>query len=263
LKKVSDKTGYLILALALPGLFLTTAAQDSSPSDHIIGMQFGVNQIKEENLHPKAHTGTLLVLSYGYEKRAKVWHQFQFSMGYSRLKTELEDVSKSVNLKLNMAYSWNYPLVKKEHFEYYLGPEASAAYSASFLPNWDDSHLYWADYYSLGIRNSFSVMTSKETEWVTFVSLPLFSVFSRPPLYRLYKIDETDFSGILHNLNSNLAPAHLTNVFYFKLQTEYRFPVWVRKRQAFSFTIEYLHMRHDEGNAFSQLMYQLGIKLFL
>jgi len=236
---------------------------DSIRTAHGIAIEFGINQIKDENLHPKVSTGTLTEFSYGFEKRKKVWHQFHFALGYSRLKTELEDLSKSLNITVNTAYSWNYPLARKKKFSYYLGPEASIAYCLSFFPNWDDSHLYWADYYSIGVRNSFSVQLKNESEWVAFVSLPLFSVFSRPELYRLYKIDDTDFGGIMSNLNSNIAPAHLTNVFYVKFQTEYRFPVFKKKRQALTFSTDYTRVKHDEGNIFSQLSYQFGIKFLL
>ncbi len=236
---------------------------DSARIDHVIQVQFGVNQIKDENLHPKVSTGTITDFSYGFEKRKKVWHQFHFTLGYSRLKTELEDLSKSLNIKMDAGYSWNYPLAQKNNFKYYLGPEASISFSLCFFPNWDDSHLYWADYYSIGVRNSFSVKLKNENEWVAFVSLPLFSVFSRPELYRLYKIDDTDFGGIMSNLNSNLAPAHLTNVFYAKFQTEYRFRVFKNKQQAFTFATDYTRVKHDDGNIFSQLSYQIGIKFLL
>jgi hypothetical protein len=222
-----------------------------------------VNQIKDKNLHPKVSTGTITEFSYGFERSAKTWHQFHFTLGYSRLKTEIEDLSASVNLKVNTDYSWNYPVVRKDRFSYYLGPEGSIAYNASFFPNWDDSHLYWATNYSVGLRNTWSLKGKGETKWVSFLSLPVFSVFSRPALYRLYKIDETDVGGIARNINSDLASAHPADVFFLRFQTEYRFSVFKDKVQAFSYFFEYNRMKHKESNTFNRMSHQVGIRLFL
>ena len=253
----------LILFLLLLSGTVLSQEMDSARTRHFIALRFGLNQIREENLHPKVSTGTLTELSYGFEKQNKRLQRFQLSLGYSRLKTSLEDLSKSINLKLNISYSYNFRLVKSRKFNYYLGPEANLSYTACFLPNWDDSHLYWADYLSVGAKNIFSVSLKNKKEWVTDVSIPLFSVFSRPELHRLYKIDETDFAGIVHNLNSHITAAHLTNVFFVHLQTEYRFPVFHNKTQAFTFLFDWLRVRHDDGNPFYQLSYQLGIKFIL
>jgi hypothetical protein len=253
--------------LIIPLFFLSATAlsqeKDSTETMHIIALRFGVNQIKDENLNTKVSTGTLTEFSYGFEKRTASWQKFHLTLGYSRLKTQVEDLSKSVNLKLNTGYSMSFKIVQGNNFKYYLGPEANIAYDGCFFPNWDDSHLYWADYFSVGVRNIFSVKLKNKNEWVTDVSIPLFSVFSRPELYRLYKIDDTDFGGIVHNLNSDLTAAHLTNVFFFHLQTEYRFPVFKNKTQAFTYSFEWLRVKNNDGNPFSQLSHQIGIKFFI
>lgn len=238
-------------------------AQDSVSCFHSIALQFGLNQVKEENLHPKVSVGTITMLSYGFVKRKNTWQDFNFTAGYSRLKTELEDLSKTINLQFSISYSKTYSIVKQKNFGYYIGPQGTLQYNASFFPNWDDSHLYWSDYFSIGIRNNFSFQMKNQHEWISSVSLPLFSVFSRPELYRLYKIDETDFAGIVQNLNSNLTAAHLNNVFFIRFETEYRFPVFKSKREAFTYCFDWRRVKHDEGNSFNQIIHQLGIKLYL
>ncbi len=253
----------LIIGLTNLSCCAFSQEQDSANPAHTLALQFGLNQIKEENLHSKVSTGTITEFTYGLEAIKKVWHQFHFTLGYSRLKTEFEDVSKSSNLRLHTDYSWNYLLVRKKRFNYYLGPEGSITYNVCYFPNWDDSHLYWASNFSIGVRNSFSVQLKNKNKWVSFLSLPLFSVFSRPDLYRLYKIDETDFAGIMSNINSNLTPANLSNVFFVKFQTEYRFSVFKEKMQAFTYSLEYGRVTHNDSNMFVQQMHQIGIKLFL
>jgi hypothetical protein len=132
----------IFLLLILTSVQTLAQERDSSRTNHFISLQFGVNQIKDENLIPKVSTGTITELSYGFEKRKTNWQQFHFTLGYSRLKTKLEDLSKSFNLQLNLGYSRSYALLQKKNFKYYLGPEVNLAYDASYFPNWDDSHLY-------------------------------------------------------------------------------------------------------------------------
>lgn len=251
--------------IALLCLSISANAQrtDSNQFEHVVGIQFGVNQIKDENLHSKVNTGTSTKLFYAFEKKEKNWHQFQFTIGYSRLKTGLEDLSKTINLELDLDYSLNFPVLRKRNFNYYVGPDARITYNVSFYPNWDDSHLYWADYYAVGVSNILFLELKNENEWISSISFPLFSVFSRPDLYRLYKIDDTDVSGIVNNLNSNLTPATATNVFYIRFRTEYRVPIFKDKQQGFTFSTDYSFVTENSGNSFSQLCYQVGIKILL
>jgi len=260
---------FRILILTILPLLLTGpggVAQEADSSSRVLhfgSLQFGLNQIKEENLHPKVSTGTCMDLTYGFEIRKKNWQKFHLTLGYSRLKTELEELSKSLNVKINLSYSTGFKLTRGTKFNYYLGPEATLAYNFSFLPNWDDSHLYWADYLSIGVKNSFLVKLKNKNALVTDLSIPLFSVFSRPELYRLYKIDDTDAGGIISNLNSNISAAHLTNVFFLHFQTEWRFPVFKTKTQAFTYSLDWVRVKHNDGNPYNQLTNQIGLKLFL
>jgi hypothetical protein len=68
---------------------------------------------------------------------------------------------------------------------------------------------------------------------------------------------------MVSDLNSNINAAHLTNVFFLKVQTEYRFPVFKTKREAFTYSFEFLRVKANDGNPLTQLSHQIGIKLFL
>jgi hypothetical protein len=254
----------LILLLLVGGTAFSQERDSTSRFRHLLSLQFGLNQVKDENLHPKVSTGTITEVSYGFERRkSKNWQKFHFTLGYSRLKTTFEDLSKSMNLVIGVGYSMGFKLTRGGKFNYYLGPEATLAYNACFFPNWDDSHLYWADYLSAGARNTFSVRFKNNNEWVTDVSIPLFSLFSRPDLYRPYKIDDTDAGGIISSLNSQITAAHLTNVFFVNFQTEWRFPVFRTKTQAFTYSLHWARVKDPDGNPFNQLTNQIGLKLFL
>lgn len=125
---------WLLLLSFLSLLPCTVKAQktDSAKANQFISLQFGLNKIKDENLLPKVSTGTITELSYGFEKRKTNLQQFHFTVGYSRLKTEFEDLSKTANLELNMDYNLGYQLAQKNNFTYYLGPEMRLSYNACY-----------------------------------------------------------------------------------------------------------------------------------
>ena len=249
----------LLLVLVNP-----LSAQDTSAFYHIIFLQTGVNQVKDENLHPKVSTGTMLELSYGFESSRKKNRisEFHFDLGYSRLRTSFEDLSKSLNLKLKFSYSQSLQVWKQNNFRYLLGPEINLAYNIFYFPNWDDSHLYWADYLSLGPKNVFILRVHDKNAWISSLSFPLFSVFSRPEPYRLFKIDDTSAEGIAKELNGNCT-ATLSRVFFTRIQTEYRFPILKNKLEAVSYTFEYVRVKSKTGRAFQQLNHEIGLKIFL
>ena len=246
--------------------FAKAEAQDSlllEKRHHFISAWFGVNQIKDENLHPKVSTGTITELSYGFERRKNNFTQFQFILGYSRLKTKFEELSASANFKLNLNYSYNLNLYQNNKLKYYLGPKAVLAYSACYFPLWDESHLYWADYFSIGVNNILSVRLKNKNEWLASLSIPIFSLYSRPDYLRLYKIDAVDFGGIAKNLNSDITPGFWGNAFELNFETAYCFPVFKNNMQAFTYSLEFLRIKKNDGKPFTQLSHQIGIKFWL
>lgn len=258
---------YIILLLILLSIFnVKTQAQDSTQlrkTQHSIAMRVGLQYIKEENLHPKTHMGLLVKLSYGFEKRKYNTSRFRTTIGYSRLKTKLEGVSKAVNFNWNTQYSRNYFIFQKNHLRYHLGLDATLAYSVSYFPNWDDSHLYWADYLSFGLSHSVTLQLKKKREWVTSFSFPLITIYSRPDQLRLYKIDDIDFEGIVKNLDGNPSLGFWNRAFPFQFETEYRFPVFNHKKEAFTYSFDFIRLRKKGENSFTQLSHQIGIKLGL
>lgn len=254
---------HFILLLCIYSTGILAQKEDSTKIQHLVSLQLGVNQIKDENLHPKTSSGLISQIVYGFEKQQKKRQQFEILLGYSRLKTEREELSKTLNLRIRLEYSLDFKVVDHPKFAYQLGPDVVLDYNATYFPNWDDSHIYWADYLSIGIKNTLQVALRDQREWRTTVAFPLFSVFSRPALYRLYKIDETDAGGFITNLNSDITAAHLMNVFHIKLQTEYRFPAFRQSRESLFYAFEWVSVKNDEGLPFQKLVHAIGIKFFL
>ena len=153
----------IIFILLLQAVILNPVwGQESSHSFHVIGVGKGLNQIKEENLLPLVHTGFATIVSYEFRNMKGNYQDFQFSAIYSLPKTRAESLSATANIGLNAIYSYCFGLMGGDAVRYYLGPQAKIAYSMAFYPNWDDSHLYWADYYSAGLNNILSFRLKNE-----------------------------------------------------------------------------------------------------
>jgi hypothetical protein len=242
--------------------------QDSdSSSNHnkiySVSIQSGLNQIKEMNLLPLVQKGFLTELSFETEKIKSSLRQFQFSLTYSRVKTGLEEMSKSGNIKFGLNYSYNFLVFQKNNLRYYLGPQTSLCYSFMLFPNWDDSHGYWADYISFGPNNIISVSLRHESEWFSSLNFSLFSLFSRPEEIRPFKMDDSSFGGIIKALNSNIEPGLMDKVFQINFKTEYRFPVFVTKREAITFNMNIVRISDSDGQPVLQIINMFGIKIML
>ena len=228
-----------------------------------VNFQLGLNQIKEMNLLPLVHKGRLTELSFETEKIKGSLRQFQFSFLYSRIKTGAEEMPKSGNIKLGLDYSYNFLIFQNNNLRYYFGPQASLCYSYMLYPNWDDSHGYWADYLSFGPNNILSISVKDEREWFTSLNFSLISFFSRPEEIRPYKMDDSSVGGILKALNSNIEPGSVNKALQLNFKTEYRFPVFVNKREAITYDMNIIRLSQKNEQPVFQLIWQIGIKIML
>jgi hypothetical protein len=222
-----------------------------------------VNQIKEMNLLPLVHRGTLTEISFETEKIKNTLRQFQFSLTYSRLKTNMEEISNSGNIKIGLGYSFNFLVFKNNNLRYYLGPLALLSYSYMLYPNWDDSHGYWADYLSFGASNILSVSLRHDKEWFTSLNFGLVSFFSRPEETRSYKMDDSSFGGIMKALNSNIETGSMNKALQINLRSEYRFPVFLTKREAITYSMDIIRLSQKDEQPVFQIIYSIGIKIML
>ncbi len=256
----------LIVVLILTGRLTEGQNPDSSSNFHktySVNMQVGLNQIREMNLLPMVHKGFITELSFETEKINRGLRQFQFLFTYSRIKTSLEEMSKSGNINLGLSYSYNFLIFQNNNFRYYSGPTASLSYSFMMYPDWDDSHGYWADYLSLGSSNIFSFSLRHESEWFTSLNFSLFSLFSRPGEIRPFKMDDSSFIGIFKALNSNIEPGLMNKLVQVNFKTEYRFPVFVNKREAITLNMNIIRISGNDGQPIFQLTNMFGIKIML
>jgi hypothetical protein len=252
----------------LPLLINLVYAQDTinevpKYSFHAIGISVGINQEMEENLLPFIHSGFILNLSYDYRHIKTNYQDIQLILGFSRIAAEPEDVTKSGNIQINTSYSYCFNLVDKPEFKFFLGPQIGASYSYSIFPNWDDSHGYWANYFSLGSNAVVQYNLCDNQRFQCSLSFPLLSLFSRPDLLRLYKFDKASFGGIFESLHSNMKAGFWDSVFALHLSLEYQFPILQTKIEAISYSFDYARVKRSDGNPFHQLIQQIGLKVLL
>ena len=256
-----------IISLVLLGVN-TSRGQDTTgtamPSSfHVLGITIGFNQVKEENLHPRVHTGFITSLSYGHRRIGERYQDFRFALGFSRILATPEDVTKSANALITSTYSYCFQVIDEPSIAYYIGPEAKLAYSVFFYPNWDDSHLYWGNSLSLGISNAVLYSFQNDTRLFSTLSISLLSLYSRPEILRLYKIDDTSFGGIVSNIHKDMTFGFVTTAFSLHWDIEYQFPVFQTKTEALFYSIDYAHIAEGNALPFSQLFHQLGLRIFL
>jgi hypothetical protein len=232
-------------------------------SSHAIGVTIGVNQVKEENLLPRVHSGFITTLSYEYLRIQELYQDFRFAIGYSRIIAEPEDITKSANLMLTASYSHAFTFAENQRFTYYLGPQARIAYSVSLYPNWDESHLYWANSASIGITNIMTYRFDPTTQLLSTLSIPLLSLYNRPDPLRLYKIDEISAGGITRSLHRNLKAGLFSTLFFVHFDVEYQFPVFQTKTEAVFYSLDYTRFAQGDAPPFAQLIHQFGVRILL
>lgn len=222
----------------------------------------GLNQLKEKNLHPKAHSGACFGLFYSNLRTKLNQKQFEIGVQFSRPKTKYESLAASVNIQLFANYAYLFNGITKNKFTYSLGPELGLHYNLSLYPNWDESHLYWADYLGVGVRNKLKYQLNEKQGLTLEISVPVASVISRPELDRMYKIDDISFGGILNSMHSNPEGAIWNHSFVVKSRLEYRFQISERVTQAICYSFNYSRFRAKEGLPFQNLQHLIGLKLY-
>ena len=261
------KTKILLIQILILTGYLVKGQDTDLSSDHdktySVNFQMGLNQVKEMNLLPLVLKGRLTELSFETEKVKSSLRHFQISLLYSRIKTEAEELPKSGNIILGLDYSYNFLILQKNNLRYYLGPQASLCYSYMLYPNWDDSHGYWADYLSFGPNNILSVSVKQEREWFTSLNFSLISFFSRPEEIRPFKMDDSSIEGILKALNSNIETGSVNRAFQINFKTEYRFPVFVNKREAITYDMSIIRLSQKNEQPVIQYNWRIGIKIML
>jgi hypothetical protein len=250
-----------ILFLVLGGSLFAQEPVDSIKLNSL-QFDFGMNQIKEENIHPKVHSGTIAGLSFNRHIQSKNISDLGISIRYSRVKTVYEDLSATVNAQITGDYRYLFKTFSKCRLMYAVGPEAYICYIVSYYPNWDDSHLYWANQISLGASNLFSYQISKSKTLVFDLRFSVLSFISRPEKDRQYKIDDLSFGGIMKSLNSNFESGSVDKSLRIAYQMEYQIHFNPKFTQAICYEYDYVKIKGKESFLFQANSHRLALKIY-
>ena len=256
-----------IISLVLLGVNVSrgqdTMGTATPVSFHVLGITIGVNQVKEEHLLPRVHTGSITTLSYSHRHHGERYQDFRFELGFSRILATPEDLTKSANAMITSTYSYCFKAIDEPSINYYIGPQAKLAYSIFFYPNWDDSHLYWGNSFSLGISNIAFHSFQNDTKLFATFSIALLSLYSRPDIPRLYKIDDISFGGMVSNVHKNLKLGFPPMATSLHCEIEYQFPVFQTKTEAVFYSFDYAKIARGKAFPFTQLFHKLGLRILL
>lgn len=252
----------LIILFLLLGANLFAQVSVDSFKRNSVQFIFGINQLKEENLHPKVHSGLVTGISYQHFLKCRNISDFDVTLKWSRAKTVFEDLSATANAQITGSYRYLFKIKNNPRILYALGPEISLQYNLCLYPNWDESHLYWANHIDLGADNLLLYRVSKTGILFFDLRLAVFSVFNRPEYDRMYKITDHSFKTVIHDLHSDYESGSINKAIRMAFHIEYQFQLHPKLTQALCYTYDYLSLNGNESLPFQNNLHQVGFKIY-
>lgn len=253
----------LTLILSLLVHFGFSQQDTNAPSrQNGVLLTVGHDQFKDENIHPKVFRGLTLAPSFIHSKISNNISEYNVGLRFSVLHTEYEDFASAVDITVLGNYRYLFTLFHNENLIYYLGAVADMQYGTSAYSNWDESHLYFANYISGGIANRISYRMGGKS-FIFNLDIPLISCIFRPEVNRQYKIDDMTFGGVMSNLASNPEAALPDKNFDLKTGLEMKFNSRGRKTHSIGYTFRYHYMKASNGNPYQNIEHAITYKFVL
>jgi hypothetical protein len=201
--------------------------------DHFFSVNTGLNRLKEENLILKVHSGTINTFTYRFEKYGQNYQEVFLTLGYSKLKTKLEQEKVTQNEQISFGYSICFHMLKKENPDYSLGFNIRYTHALVEFPVWDESRAYWGTSLSFGPSNRLVINIKEKRSWISSWDINFLGFYSRPDEERLYAQENWSLFNIMKTTNSNLKFGLINNILINNFRTEYVFHL--NKEQFISF----------------------------
>jgi hypothetical protein len=250
----------LTLIFVLPAFICYSQSDADLPlRQNRISVTTGLTQFKDENLHPKTFRGITIGSSYQHSRISKNISEYGAGLKISLMNTSYEDFPSSVNILILANYKYLFNIVNNHNLHYYLGPLADMQYGTSAYFNWDESHLYFANFLSAGISNRISYESGNKTFNLN-LDFPVLSCISRPEPNRQYKIDDMTFSGILNNLASNPEVVLPDKNFYLKTGLEMKYLSGRKKLRSVGYNFMYHRMKASNGMPYQNIENTISYK---
>ncbi|HPR31809.1 MAG TPA: hypothetical protein PLK12_06930 [Prolixibacteraceae bacterium] len=251
----------LLFFLSLTGRAFARQTGDVPEKQNKISIGLGYAQYKDENLHPKAFRGLSLHVAYFHSVERRTISEYSFGLNTSFLNTRYESFPGAYGLSLNGNYHYLFPVAGNDRWHYFIGPAAGFQYGTHAFFNWDESHLYFANYLGGGVSNRLIYNFDKRS--IVFdVGIPLLAVIFRPSPNRLYKIDDMTFGGIIKNLAGNPEFALPNHHFDINVRLEYRLKTSKRKSSSVAYNFRYHFMQANGGEPYRNVTQTLSYQFF-
>lgn len=219
----------------------------------------GITQQKEKNLHGRVFNGLGYSFVYTSMREEKNISTTKFSIGNSHLGTSLENGFQSLSLTLNMNYIYEFQTFYSDKWRMHTGPGSALNYNISFYKNWDESHLYWSNFFDMSLNQRFEYTMHNENKLIGRISIPVFHIVSRPEKIRDYKIDDLSFGGIIKNFHGrpelifpNKASCIVTSIEYYTPHS--------RSIPNLMYTFSYQSLETSYSSAILTIHHRLGLK---
>ncbi|HSN50760.1 MAG TPA: hypothetical protein VLR52_05965 [Bacteroidales bacterium] len=252
----------LILALILSLPAYLSYAQENAVlplKQNSVSVTIGHNQFKDENLHPKVFRGMIIGSSFLHTRITKNISEYSAGFKISLLNNTYEDFPSAANILILGNYRYLFSLVRTEKLEYFLGPVADLQWGTSLYFNWDESHMYYANYLSGGVGNRIRYKTGDKT--INFnLDIPIISCISRPVNNRQYKIDDMTFVGIVKNLSSNPEVVLPDKNLYVNAGLEMNYLNKRKRIRSVGYNFRYHFMQASNGNPYHNIENAISYK---
>lgn len=239
-------------------------AQDrASTSHHYLGFSFSLDQIKEENLIPKVHSGLISIVSYRLETKNNYYNVFDFNFGYGIVNTEIENEAVSFNFQLSAGYCYDMLIVESSILKYYLGPKIAYTSSLAEYGNFDEAHAYWGNYLSVAASNVAFMYINPKNYFVFNLDLSVFGFYTRPEYNRLYANEYWTFSNIVNIMNSHYKLGFPNNAFQLSASAEYRTEIWDSNYLSLALSVYFSRIKAADGKPLKELIPKFSIGIWL
>jgi hypothetical protein len=219
-------------------------------------------QRMERNLHGMRHNspGILLFTEWSKQK-LKHRHVASLEAGFTKPKAAFEPAAYSIGLLLETRYHYQRQIITGQQGTFYAGGWVGAHYNLAFYPNWDESHMYWANFAGLGFSTHWQKQLTGTSKHVfADVSLPLLGGISRPPLHRDYKIEDTAPSAIIKTNHKDMQLAGPAQYFNPNLKLGLQLNTTSRLACALYYQANYIHATTTYSNPYKQIRHGIGIR---
>jgi hypothetical protein len=225
-----------------------------------IEFRTGFVQQREGNLHNKVFNGINYAFYYSKTKQKKNLTNLNLIVGNSHLKTNIEDGFSSALATIALNYNYLFKVYEKSKWEIHSGFGSNLNYNIGYYWIWDESHLYWANFFSLDFYQRFSYETNKNNRIILDFSIPVFLFLSRPENERNFKMDDFSFSGIMSSLHYKPEAKFLTSSNFLNLSIEYQYTRKNKFQPFLRYSFNYFNFKTTYSNSAQSIQHLVGLK---